>query len=240
MADKHTETIKSRLRKSRANQAENETTVTKCSSANNTHIGSFHIPSTASITEKISTIDSINVEIIDTPFDRDNIIIQVTNQHPIQTQNPWIQGTSSHPYSRQEARKQNGLFEECTIGSSRNKDDLGFSSKLKDTAKDPSWSLFGDKQDDSAANKTITKHGRGAKQVDLDRIEDAEQKRNIERSRNYRVEKKYEDQQVLTELESLEARNKDLQEKERKLSDTVKRSKDTYIDLIKEGRIKFQ
>ena len=224
------------MRKPRVTQAENKT-VTKCASANNTYIGSFLTPSTDIVTEKISTTDFINVEIIDTPFDPANIKIQVTNQQPNQTRNTWIQGISSHPYPSQEAKKQNGFFEDCTIDNARNNDDLGWSSKLKNVDKDPSWSLFGGNQEDSASNKTISKHGRGAKQIDLDRIEDEEQKRNIERSRNYRKEKQLENQQVLTELESLEARNKYLQVKERKLSDTVKRSKDMYIELIKEGRI---
>ena len=75
MTDKYTESIKSRLRKPRAYQEENKPTVTKCSTANITHIRPFLIPSTASISENISTTDSINIDIIDTPFDRENIII---------------------------------------------------------------------------------------------------------------------------------------------------------------------
>ena len=143
----------------------------------------------------------------------------MTNQQPIQTQNTWVQEPSSHPYPIQEARQSNGFFAECTID--RNSD-LCCSSRLKEADKDPAWCVFGDKEDDSATNKTITKPGRGAKQVDLDKIKDEEQKKNIERSRNYRVEKRYEEKQALTELEELEAKNRQLQENEKKLSDTVK------------------
>ena len=62
-----------------------------------------------------------------------------------------------------EARKPNVFFAECTIGRITN---LAWSSRLKDANKDPAWCVFGDKQDDSATNKTITKLGRGAKQVE--------------------------------------------------------------------------
>jgi hypothetical protein len=187
MADKQTESNKSRLRKPRVSQAENKTKVCKCPSIGNTD----------------------------------------------QIQNNRIQETSLR-HSRQEASKHNGFFEDCTINSARNKDDHGYSSKLKNADKDPAWSAFGDNQD-SAANKNITKHRRGAKHVDLDRIVDEEQKR----SRNYRVERKYEERRTLTELEELEAKNRQLQENEKKLSETVKRSKKMYINLIKVGKIKF-
>ena len=94
MAEKNRESIKSRLRKPRVNQIENKTVPQSLSTENN-HNGSLLIPTTAGVPEKISTTDSINIEIIDTPFDPENIIIQVTNQQPIQTQNTWVQEPSS-------------------------------------------------------------------------------------------------------------------------------------------------
>ena len=91
---KHRESIKSRLIKPRVNQIENKT-VSQSLSAEKLHNGSLLIPTTAGVPEKISTTDSIDIEIIDTPFDPENNIIHVTNQKPIQTQNTWVQEPSS-------------------------------------------------------------------------------------------------------------------------------------------------
>ena len=183
MAENHRESIKSRLRKPRVNQIEDKTTASKCSSIDETPRISFLIPTTAGI--------PMNIEIIDTPFEPENIIIQVTNQQPDQLQNTWRQETLSHQYSSQDARP-NGFLEEYKVEHVMNGYEICCSSRLPDVDKDHSWSVFGDQQDNSVAHKTIKKHRRRVNQVDLDKIQDEQQKKNIKRSRNYRVEKKCE------------------------------------------------
>ena len=181
------------MRKPGVNQIEDKTTASKCSSTDDTPRSSFLIPTTAGIPVKITTTATMNIEIIDTPFDPENIIIQVTNQQPDQLQNTWRQETLSHQYSSQEAGKLNGFLEECKVEHVMNGHEICCSSRLQDVDKDPFWSVFGDQQDNSVAHKTIKKHRGRVNQVDLDKIQDEQQKKNIKRSRNYRVEKRYEE-----------------------------------------------
>ena len=102
--------------------------------------------------------------------------------------------------------------------------------------KDPPWSMHSGLDKKHQEKQTV---GRGAKLKDLEKVEDEERRNNISRSKNYKEEKKNEEKQTFTELETLEAKNKKLQEEEKHLREQVQRSKGMYINAIQDGKIKF-
>ena len=94
------------------------------------------------------------------------------------------------------------------------------SSKLIDVTKDPPWSMHSRPDKKHEDKQTV---GRGAKLKDIETIKDEERRNNISRNKNYK------EKQTFTELETLEAKNKKLQEEEKHLREKVQRSKGMYI-----------
>ena len=217
MAEANNESIKHRLRKCKENQNITQTRNTTSQIFEN---NSEEIVQPVSTT--ITNHGAFNIEIVDTPFDPENIIIQITGQPSDQIVTSQTQYFSPTTHLSQQKH------------ISVNRDD---SSRLKDVTKDPSWSVHAGEIDKNRDIGTV--HSRGTKQVDIDKEEAEEKRRIMLQKRNIRKEKKDDGNRGFTQLEILEAKNKELQENEKVLRNKVERSKGMYVNAIKEGKIKF-
>merc|ERR1712126_510685 len=99
------------------------------------------------------------------------------------------------------------------------------------------------KDDDCAKKKTVKKkpvrrHIKGPKQQPLESLPE-ENRANVLRCRVYRENKNVKLQAQLNELETLEAKNKRLKEKEQKMKDTLVKLQTKYLKLISGGKIKL-
>ena len=212
MAEANNESIKYRLRKPKEHQ---NITQNKTSQILETKSEAVVLP----VSTNITTHGAFNIEIVDTPFDPENIIIQITGQPSDQIVTSQTQYFSPRTH----------LSQQKNISVNRD--------FLKDNTKDPSWSVHAGEIDKNRDIGTV--HSRGTKQVDIDKEEAEEKRRIMLQKRNIRKEKKDDGNRGFTQLEILEAKNKELQENEKALRNKVERSKGMYVNAIKEGKIKF-
>ena len=214
MAEANNESIKHRLRQRKENQNITQTrnTTSQILEENSEEI-------VLPVSTNITTHGAFNIEIVDTPFDPENIIIRITDQPSDQIV------TSQTEYFSPRTH----LSQQKSISINRE-----FSSSLKDVTKDPSWSVHAGEIEKNRDIGTV--HSRGTKQVDIDKEEAKEKRRIILQNRNFRKDKKEKGNRGFTELEILEAKNKELQENEKVLRNKVERSKGMYVNAIKEGK----
>lgn len=88
------------------------------------------------------------------------------------------------------------------------------------------------------APKESARHKKGPKRQPLEALPKANIS-NVIRCREYREKKNMKYEKELTELESLEATNNELQMKEKAMRDQLSKMQGAYLKLITDGRIKF-
>ena len=152
-----------------------------------------------------------NLEIIDTVFDPNNILINLTDVPGSSINNSAI---SLDMFGLPDSEK------------GEPSKDQNLASKMKDVSKDPHWFSINDNED------SFLEHNTGDQQK-------AKALMHRARRKSYKNVSNTKDETTQTELEILEAKNHELQEKEEKLREKVERSKSMYIDAIKKGKIKF-
>jgi hypothetical protein len=89
-----------------------------------------------------------------------------------------------------------------------------------------------------ATTKVTKRHTKGPIQQPLEQLPE-ENRKNVVRCREYRKTKSTKTATEMEELEVLDARNKELQEKEQMMKDKLVKMQGAYLKLISEGRIKF-
>merc|ERR1712080_173951 len=93
-------------------------------------------------------------------------------------------------------------------------------------------------EDDSVKKKNVCRNYRGPFQQPLETLP-AKNRDNVLRCREYRMNKKVKYVEQSSELETLQARNKRLKEKEQKMKDSLVKMQARYLKFISEGKIKF-
>jgi len=86
--------------------------------------------------------------------------------------------------------------------------------------------------------KTPRRNTQGPKQQRLETLP-AENQKNVVRCRKYRASKKAQMKEEEDELNSLEAKNKELKKKEKRLKMMVTKMQSSYLTMIQQGKIKF-
>jgi len=86
--------------------------------------------------------------------------------------------------------------------------------------------------------KTPRRNTQGPKQQRLETLP-AENQKNVVRCRKYRASKKAQMKEEEDELNSLEAKNKELKKKEKRLNMMVTKMQSSYLTMIQQGKIKF-
>merc|ERR1712080_750571 len=126
----------------------------------------------------------------------------------------------------------------AAVENSLDSEDVPMAESNEDDDNEDVSTAESNEEDDSVKKKNVCRNYRGPFQQPLETLP-AKNRDNVLRCREYRMNKKVKYVEQSSELETLQARNKRLKEKEQKMKDSLVKMQARYLKFISEGKIKF-